>query len=662
MLRKVAFAAGVAALSSVAWGQSQEPVRAKEPATARAYVGVGVQRVDQDLARALGIEPGSGDLVRSLLDGGPAERAGLQVGDLIVAVDGKPITPQRDAVAGISEQLVGAAFTVTVVRDGQQRSVQIIPMTRPSENLVGAEQQRFAMGKRSSAPPADGPADAAGMTLLTLTPEIAGPLGVPPEAAGAVIKSIASDTAAAELGLKRGDVILRVGSADIGSSAEAARLIEQALGGPRESALLYIMRGKKPPAFVALRSVSKSAEINAAKADIYEFQYGSLTMPDDGNRFVGVAKPAVGPLRASLYSCAPNANVRIAGANVESRDVRSDGLYVTTLTARSVPSSLKYHVRAGTMAEVGQPYMFVWMVGGKTLSPIAYEALKPKCATSANLTDADILRRFGDFARRAGKTVTGSDGAGSYAKDYEWVVRGQSLKVTKRTYGSKYWAASNVWLYSWDEKNQKLWSQSVYDASPSSWSGNQLTPAKIVAWQADRAEQQASSGGGGGLLGALQGAVAGIQGVASGGGGLSEGLAGAAIGGVAGAAGVDAGTIGTAMGSVDYNGSGSSTTGLSQRLGNVAAASGGVAGAKDPVPMPGCDAVGVNSGNYRSAALSGGNDVQLKTMCGQAYEYYAMYRRALEQGYSEADAERTYQAHAQSAAVANDFYDNNRAN
>ncbi|MFO6445648.1 hypothetical protein ACLBKU_00750 [Erythrobacter sp. NE805] len=70
---------------------------------------------------------------------------------------------------------------------------------------------------------------------------------------------------------------------------------------------------------------------------------------------------------------------------------------------------------------------------------------------------------------------------------------------------------------------------------------------------------------------------------------------------------------------------------------------------------------GFTEQNYRSRALAAGSDVQLDTMCAQAFEYYAMYKRAIAQGYSEADANRTYDAHSKSALVANDFYANNRA-
>lgn len=69
----------------------------------------------------------------------------------------------------------------------------------------------------------------------------------------------------------------------------------------------------------------------------------------------------------------------------------------------------------------------------------------------------------------------------------------------------------------------------------------------------------------------------------------------------------------------------------------------------------------MNESNYRQVGVSGGNDVQLKTMCAQAYEYYTMYKRAIAQGYSEADANRTFAAHQQAAQNAISFYANNRA-
>ena len=71
---------------------------------------------------------------------------------------------------------------------------------------------------------------------------------------------------------------------------------------------------------------------------------------------------------------------------------------------------------------------------------------------------------------------------------------------------------------------------------------------------------------------------------------------------------------------------------------------------------------GFTESNYREKAVSGGGDQQLYTMCGQAFEYYTMYKRAIAQGYSQADAERTYDAHRQAAATASGFLSSHAAN
>ncbi len=97
-----------------------------------------------------------------------------------------------------------------------------------------------------------------------------------------------------------------------------------------------------------------------------------------------------------------------------------------------------------------------------------------------------------------------------------------------------------------------------------------------------------------------------------------------------------------------------------------ATASGGAANANGPGAVsPGSyptqpnlatgSCAGFTEANYREKAVSGGGDQQLYTMCGQAFEYYTMYKRAISQGYSQADAERTYSAHRDSAAVASSY-------
>jgi hypothetical protein len=157
--------------------------------------------------------------------------------------------------------------------------------------------------------------------------------------------------------------------------------------------------------------------------------------------------------------------------------------------------------------------------------------------------------------------------------------------------------------------------------------------------------------GGGGLFGALGGAMLGAMA-----GGNTSQVVGAAM---KGAAIVDPNAA--ALGSVGD----SLISGNSPSVGGVGGLgkSGGGGGSYPTRPnaldgSPACSMM--NEGNYRDVSLSGGNDVQLKTMCGQAFEYYHMYKNAIAQGYSEADANRTYAAHQGAAQNAISFYQNNR--
>lgn len=83
------------------------------------------------------------------------------------------------------------------------------------------------------------------------------------------------------------------------------------------------------------------------------------------------------------------------------------------------------------------------------------------------------------------------------------------------------------------------------------------------------------------------------------------------------------------------------------------------AGAEENLAAPTCRNFGFDENNYRAKAVEPGPDLQIRTLCGQAYEYYAMYKRALAQQHPE--AWKTYDAHRQSAAVVNNFWSEARA-
>lgn len=123
-------------------------------------------------------------------------------------------------------------------------------------------------------------------------------------------------------------------------------------------------------------------------------------------------------------------------------------------------------------------------------------------------------------------------------------------------------------------------------------------------------------------------------------------------------------TLGAVMKGVEASSNGNVAGAVAGGLSNELLGSspaGGAAGGSKAAPYPtkpnlalsAC--TGFTEGNYRTKALEGGGDSQLNTMCGQAFEYYTMYKRAIAQGYSESDANRTYAAHEDSARVASGY-------
>lgn len=103
----------------------------------RSYLGIGLQSLDDSLARALGLARNNGELVNSVTRGSPADRAGLRQGDVIIAVDGQPVTDEQTLPFLISQHPVGSTVRLDIVRDRQRRSVAVALGERPPERLLG---------------------------------------------------------------------------------------------------------------------------------------------------------------------------------------------------------------------------------------------------------------------------------------------------------------------------------------------------------------------------------------------------------------------------------------------------------------------------------------------------------------------------------------------
>lgn len=192
----------------------------------RGWLGVMIQRVTPEIAESLGLEEATGALVADVLEDGPARGAGIETGDVIVEYDGKPVKDSGELPLMVARTAVGKRVAVVVIRDGERKRVRIAIGELPDTEGEA---------------PAESEASDFGLTVQTLTAEIADSLGVPRDLKGVVVTAVEPDSPAAETGLRRSDIILEVNRTPVKGVAEYRKALKSAAKG--KSILLLVRRG-----------------------------------------------------------------------------------------------------------------------------------------------------------------------------------------------------------------------------------------------------------------------------------------------------------------------------------------------------------------------------------------------------------------------------------
>lgn len=194
----------------------------------RGQLGVIVQGVDPDMAKALGRSSGGGALVGDVTPNGPAAKAGLERGDLILDFNGQEIQGPQDLSVRVSQMAPGTTVHLKVFRNGQTRDVAVT-LSELSEKGPSAQ----------SAQESGGGGVLRGLKAETLTPSIARELQLPAGTPGVVVTSVDPSSPAAAADIQRGDVIQEVNRKPVRNLDDYQRAVQSA---GNESALLLINR------------------------------------------------------------------------------------------------------------------------------------------------------------------------------------------------------------------------------------------------------------------------------------------------------------------------------------------------------------------------------------------------------------------------------------
>ena len=220
----------------------------------RGYLGVSLQPLDENIAASLGLPKDQGELVRSVVPGEAAARAGLRQGDVILSVNNQPVTPDETVSFLIANSTVGSRVPLQIIRGGRRESVTVVVGQRPTEEQlarqVGGGADDGTPGGSATGPL--GGAQALGLSLIPLTPDLAQRSNIPTGTRGVAISAVNPTSDAAEKGLRPGFVILSVNQVAVATPAQVTAAVEAARRAGRRSVLLLVKSGTAPEAFVAI--------------------------------------------------------------------------------------------------------------------------------------------------------------------------------------------------------------------------------------------------------------------------------------------------------------------------------------------------------------------------------------------------------------------------
>lgn len=181
----------------------------------RGWLGVTIQDVDENTAKALGLSEAKGALVASVREGDPADKAGIKVGDVIVSVNGSPIDDARDITITIGKMSPGQKIDLKVWRKGEIRNFEV-KLGKRGEQLAQTQGQEKMTNS-----------GLLGMELKSVNQREAEALGLP-AVRGLLVTEVKSGSPAESADMRRGDVIWKANGHPVNSISEFRRILSKA--------------------------------------------------------------------------------------------------------------------------------------------------------------------------------------------------------------------------------------------------------------------------------------------------------------------------------------------------------------------------------------------------------------------------------------------------
>lgn len=195
----------------------------------RGWMGVSIQSMTPELADSFGLDKPHGALVAAVVDGSPAEQAGIKVGDIITGFDGKTVDSMHELPRLVAATKAGDSVPVEVLRSGESKTLSLKVAAMPGDDTIAADE--------GSASPTH-----LGVQLSTLDDDTRSKLGLDRKTEGVLIANVEGGSPAAREGLRPGDVILRVGNEAVKRPQQVVEAVRSARESKHASVVMLVSR------------------------------------------------------------------------------------------------------------------------------------------------------------------------------------------------------------------------------------------------------------------------------------------------------------------------------------------------------------------------------------------------------------------------------------
>ncbi len=208
--------------------------------TRRGWLGVRIQSVTPDIAESLGLKEQKGALIAGVTPNGPAEKAGIKTGDVVLSFDGKTVDDMKHLPRIVAETGIDKTVDVQVWRDGKTVTIKTKVGELPDDEQQADNKDKDKKEKGSKGDTSQADVSAFGFAVAAISKDLRERYDLPADAKGVVVTEVKPNGTAAEKGLRAGDLVLEAMQEAIKSPNDLVDKVNAAKKSGRKSVLLLV--------------------------------------------------------------------------------------------------------------------------------------------------------------------------------------------------------------------------------------------------------------------------------------------------------------------------------------------------------------------------------------------------------------------------------------